>query len=145
MAVKENIRRNLYEQGLLDKEIAERTGVTRAAIWRWRRDRNLPSHHVEKNTEREKLRTELLQRGYSDRQIAKETNVGVNAIRRWRRKNAAADFSKYDVSGRPEEERAILRSFFIDLLYAVDSTEARKPDVGTFMTVWREIRNERDS
>lgn len=43
-------RMALYEQGLKDREISDIVGVTREAIFRWRRANNLPFHRKEQKT-----------------------------------------------------------------------------------------------
>ena len=37
-------RLNLYHQGLIDKEIAEKVGVNNSTIAEWRKQRNLPAN-----------------------------------------------------------------------------------------------------
>lgn len=37
----EDVARQLYEQGLVDREIAQRLDVTKNAIWKWRNRNNL--------------------------------------------------------------------------------------------------------
>lgn len=48
----EDVARQLYEQGLVDREIAQRLDVTKNAIWKWRNRNNLISQAKKSNTNR---------------------------------------------------------------------------------------------
>ena len=74
----------LYDAGNSDKTIAELLGVTRAAVYNWRRINDLPSNTCRADHEK---RMEAYKRGLSDGQAAEELDIGKTTFRDWRRKN----------------------------------------------------------
>jgi hypothetical protein len=95
-------RRALFDEGLSDAEIGRQQGVSKDAIWAWRRLRNLPSRkvrapHVPLNRantryppltpEQEAKRVEMYQAGFADSTIARVIGTVVGTIEYWRRKN----------------------------------------------------------
>jgi len=46
----------LYEQGLIDREIADRAGLTIGSIWQWRQKNNLPPNGVISEKDKEKIK-----------------------------------------------------------------------------------------
>jgi transposase len=91
----ENRKRiKLYEQGLKDKEIAEKCDVSKWAIFSWRKRLGLPSIPERGGkriwrllpNEEEKKRIELYEKGFNDREIAEKCDVPRTTISFWRRK-----------------------------------------------------------
>jgi hypothetical protein len=74
------IRRGLYEEGLSDSEIADRTGTTTIAIRHWRNRANLPANDLKDQADRERLYAQ----GMTDSEIARELGQRRNAVFHWR-------------------------------------------------------------
>ncbi len=87
---KETERRRLYNLGLSDGEIAERSRpkVNPHAVLGWRRARGLPPNRKRLSPlpkEQEELRLDLYKQGLNDAEIAKITGRSQPAICYWRR------------------------------------------------------------
>jgi|GEM_PF-4699608 len=83
----EKCRLELYQQGLSDKEIAERLGDTYIAIGQWRFSRSLPSNgrqYQRLSPEEHEARMLLYRQGLNDREIAKALGVRYQTIAGWR-------------------------------------------------------------
>jgi transposase len=79
-------RWELYEEGMIDREIAEELGVSYAAISQWRRKIKLKAHGKTSLSKKEnKKRMKLYKEGKNDREIAKVVGVNNEAIYKWRR------------------------------------------------------------
>lgn len=81
-------RRELYDQGLSDIEIARLQKVDRTAVVGWRKRNGLPPHVATKPgvAERMARRRELHDAGQSDCAIARELGVSQAVVTRWRAK-----------------------------------------------------------
>ncbi len=114
----ENAKRlELYKFGMSDRDIAERVGSTRVAIFVWRRRRGLPAHKNRSRISRREQaeRMSLYKMGWSDHRIARARGTKKNAIFCWRRRNGlTAHFGPYNrekdviLSERDEERRMML-------------------------------------
>jgi hypothetical protein len=85
----EKIRKQLYDSGYHDYEIARRLGVTPSAICSWRKSRGLsPNGKVGGShlSDRMDERSELYELGLSDADIARRQGVTRQAIWLWRQK-----------------------------------------------------------
>ena len=111
MTTRENRKRiRLYEQGLNDREIAEKCGVSLWSIFSWRKRRNLPSISERIGSKRGKKltknedekRVKLYEQGFDDREIAEKRDVSQTVISSWRRKhNLLSTVERGKKSGGP--------------------------------------------
>ncbi len=95
----EKKRRELYDQGMTDREIAERCYVSRGVIYKWRKRRGLPYN----SQYDERKRHNLYRQGLNDYEIAARCGVTQPAIFQWREKMGLPPNrtkSKIDVIGR---------------------------------------------
>lgn len=90
-------RRDLYDQGLSDDQIAKTIGAKRQTIQSWRNRQGLkPSRLGLKSClgplspEASAARMLLYQMRYSDRRIAREQGVGCSTVQRWRQRRGLA-------------------------------------------------------
>lgn len=101
-------RMELYKAGLNDYEIAKKTGSRHQAIYKWRKERNLPPNYDQTRPEEmkkkieaikdgiarrkgneetiERERMELYKAGLSDNKIARHQRVAPTTIGEWRRR-----------------------------------------------------------
>jgi len=105
-SVEEERRLSLYREGLSDREIARRLGLTHSAIRYWRLSRGLPTN-PRLALEEERLR--LYQEGLSDGEIAKRLGCPRSTIQGWRQRrglppNYPPHYGKY-LSDEEEEQR----------------------------------------
>ena len=157
--MKDSIRHELYLQGLIDREIAEITGVTQGAIWHWRNKHGLQANKMRTAAERQKRVCniqreqwhdrcmELYQQGLNDREIAEILDVHSTSVSKWRRKNKLpANGCRYGDGGGVPMERALTpdqcedmeRFLSLVLKYAdIAQENDRKLDVGAFMRIYR--------
>jgi len=75
----------IYNQGLRDKEIAEKIGVSLDTIYRWRKAHGLPRNY--ERTANDAIRFSLYREGKTDREIATSVGIKKNAIWYWRKRN----------------------------------------------------------
>ena len=78
----------LYKQGYSDVVIAERMGLVRQTILRWRKNEGLPTKRgvLRSRLERSQQEVmELYERGFSDREIGDKVGVMSQMIGHWRR------------------------------------------------------------
>lgn len=83
----EERRRDLYEEGLSDPEIADRVGVTPSAIAQWRKRRELKPKGAGPKTlsgDEEERRRALYEKGLSDPEIADRIGISRSAVQSWR-------------------------------------------------------------
>lgn len=80
-------RRELYDQGLNDHQIAKQLGINPNTITMWRRKQGLPVHVVRKTANDYPDRMELYHKGMSDGQIAKALGITQAAVMHWRHRN----------------------------------------------------------
>jgi len=84
----ESLRWQLYNQGLSDREIAQRVGITASVVGEWRKRRHLPINSLRgRNTDQEmyERRLKLYNQKLTDKQIADLEGVSEQAIRTWRK------------------------------------------------------------
>lgn len=121
--VKRNARRReLYEQGLSDMEIAEREGVCCQVISSWRK-RNHLSVHPAVRERSWALRARLYDSGATDEEIARTMGCSALSVKRWRQRNGLRSNSPY---GEDEELLPVrgLGDFpERDALYAAGATD----------------------
>lgn len=83
------MRLELYNMGLSDKEIAEKVFVTQSAISGWRRKNGLKTNNprpiVTRKVEEKMLF--LYKSGLSDREIGNCVSLSKPTVQRWRQKN----------------------------------------------------------
>lgn len=80
--------RELYEQGLSDRKIAEELDLKEYNVYAWRRERGLPGNfHKTHNRIDEERARELLEEGLTDTQIAMAIGCSQAAIYHWRKRN----------------------------------------------------------
>ena len=94
----------LYNEGLNDKEIAEKTGVSKIAVCRWRHRNKLPHNRYANKPKSNRTRThkkgdayienpkyaivrELYNEGLNDKEIAAKVGMHQKSIFRWRKDN----------------------------------------------------------
>lgn len=77
---------SLYNEGLTDKEIAEKLGCNKSKVWEWRTKRGLPSHS---NRGKHDLNAveQLYRRGYSDTMISRELSIPAYVVTQWRNRH----------------------------------------------------------
>ena len=76
----------LYEKGLVDREIGEQVGVSDSTITRWRREKDLLANGAPvRNPSWRAEVTRLYEQGYNDKGIAEQVGVSVQTIYNWRR------------------------------------------------------------
>lgn len=80
-------RKELYDQGLSDIEIADLCFVCINAIRYWRKNHNPPLPVNAKQAIQESTRLALYKANLTDREIAREEKVSKMAIRGWRKKH----------------------------------------------------------
>ncbi len=83
--------RVLYDQGMTDREIAERIGISDSKVYHWRHRKEKlplhPSHHgPDCRCDWDKA-MEMHRRGCGDAEIAKEVGCARNTVYRWRMKH----------------------------------------------------------
>lgn len=78
------LRRELYDRGWNDTEIAAETGVTRGAITTWRQNAGLQPHSAIVYEVIAAERERLAKLGHSDAEIAEATGTDRRTIRKWR-------------------------------------------------------------
>lgn len=74
----------LYEDGKSDGEIADALGVTRLAVFDWRKADGLTAN---KEADSHDKRMEAYRMGLSDREAAKSLGIGRSTFRNWRYKH----------------------------------------------------------
>ena len=92
LSIEENKkRRELWRQKYTDAQIAEKCGVSRAAIYSWRKKYNLKSNGRGRgnylNESEELLRQNLFEKGHTDEEIADILNISTITVFNWRIKN----------------------------------------------------------
>ena len=105
-------RRDLYRQGLSDREIAEECNVATQSIFKWRKSRNLESK-IEGRLPRkeEQKRLELYKQGLKDKEIAKKCGVTAPAIHKWRKNRDLKPNAKEERKLPKEEEEKRLKLY----------------------------------
>lgn len=143
-------RMELYQQGLVDRQIAEKVGGSQTTIGAWRRFNRLPPNRarVEKATyaDRYKRRTELYHQGLSDKQIAEIEGVTRAAISTWRHRNNPKHYDlrrTNNLKKLTSHEQQLAEHFINQLLKAYEtaheSGHEHMFDVGQFMNAYRDI------
>lgn len=82
-------RRELYDQGLSDGEIAKRCGIHRTGVVHWRKKAGLPNNGKVRQVKAEAALLELRRLydlGMSDSAIARQTDSDQGSVTRWRAK-----------------------------------------------------------
>ena len=85
----DDIRMEMYRQGMTDRQIAKETGANREAIAKWRQKHRLPTNYDRKpelGDERDN-RMEMWEQGMNDDEIAAAVGKHRDVIRRWRVKH----------------------------------------------------------
>ena len=78
----------LYREGLMDTEIAERLGVTKLVVFRWRKQNNLPCNRYRNKTKNDYDKvSELYRAGLGDKEIAERVGICERSVQRWRYAN----------------------------------------------------------
>lgn len=104
-------RRALHQQGLNDREIAEKEGVTRKVITGWRRYRGLPVNREKRDYVE---RRALYEQGLSDGEIAKRLGFTRATINAWRRNQGLPNvFGRNRRIPRNKEEVKIIVDFIL--------------------------------
>lgn len=83
------MRLELYNMGLSDKEIAEKVFLTQSAISGWRRKNNLKTNHP-RPVITQKIEEKMLflyKSGLSDREIGNCVSLSKPTVQRWRQRN----------------------------------------------------------
>lgn len=90
-------RMKYYNQGLTDREIGKKVGLSKSGVAYWRRQYNLPANREVGDNDGQggpsisqaehNARLHLWKEGLTDREIAKKRGVTHTAIGEWRRKN----------------------------------------------------------
>ena len=75
----------LYEQGLIDREIADRAGLTIGSIWQWRQKNNLPPNGVISEEDKKKIK-KLRKEGKNDKEIGEIIGWSTTAVGKVRAK-----------------------------------------------------------
>ncbi len=114
-------RRVLYDEGLTDGEIAERTGFRRGTIGEWRRNSGLPLNDPGRyrlDKEEDNRRRELHEGGLSDTEIGRRVGVGRSSIVGWRQsRGLPANFIRGRKSSLSDDEKVIIK-----MLHSQDMT-----------------------
>ena len=77
--------RELYDQGLCDKEISAKLGISRNRVIYYRKRNRLPANREPAHTRYDwELGLQLYRRGMSDVQISKQLGCSVNTVTNWR-------------------------------------------------------------
>lgn len=77
--------RELYDQGLCDKEISAKLGISRDRVIYYRKRNRLPANREPAHTRYDwELGLQLYRRGMSDVQISKQLGCSVNTVTNWR-------------------------------------------------------------
>lgn len=76
--------RELYDQGMTDREIANVLGIGPGSVWYWRKMNGLPP--VKKQAEPPRF-GELWKQGLTDEEIAEQTGESQRKVQHWRYKN----------------------------------------------------------
>lgn len=86
----EQQRQSLYEEGLTDREIAERSGVDRSTICGWRKRRGLKPNgeRPAAGSQHTPVRRLLHDMGWGAKSIARHEGVGLQTVRDWRKRHA---------------------------------------------------------
>lgn len=77
--------RELYEQGMSDRQIAEALGIGPGSVWYWRKMNGLPP--VAQERPEPPRFGELYNKGMTDREIAETTGQSKRKVQTWRYKN----------------------------------------------------------
>lgn len=145
----EELRRTLHAQGFSNTDIAHKVGVSSDVISHWVASRDLipnPSSKTRARALKKQRRIRLITQGVPFEKIAQMEGIKVKTLQGWwreikfhpRPRKISLKPSGIRVSNKPKQERDLLRRFFTDLL--ITSQQCRgKPDIGGFMSVWREI------
>lgn len=100
------IYEELYRLGLSDSEIGRRAGVTRSAIYLWRKKNGLASNVAYAPIEESNAR-ELYDAGCNDSEIARQVGVHRNSVWSWRGRHGLPPLTPHD--RRPQEQWEPLR------------------------------------
>lgn len=85
---KQKLRRQLYNEGCSDGEIARAIGATKSCVSGWRRRNGLPANcNIIISVEEDQKRRVLLQRGLTDAEVANQCGVTPAAINLWRQRH----------------------------------------------------------
>jgi len=76
----------LYQQGMTDPQIAQRVGVDKTTVWRWRINNRLPCNDYARKGPDYSETERLYRQGLSDGEIAKAVNKSTGAIWKWRQR-----------------------------------------------------------
>jgi hypothetical protein len=89
---REEAYQKYYDEKLPDAEIARRIGVTRSAVYEWRRGEKLPVNPDFPST---KSCLPYYERGFSDKEIAAVTGIKEASVAHWRYRNGLPAVSRY--------------------------------------------------
>lgn len=145
----EELRKTLHARGFSNVEIAHKVGVSSDVISHWVASRGLvpnPSLKVQARALKRQRRIRLITQGVPFDEIAQIEGIRVKTLQDWWRgiklQPRSGEISLKPtgimISSKPRRERDLLRQFFTDLLKASQQSQG-KPDIGGFMSVWREI------
>lgn len=105
-------RLKLYKQGLNDREISEKVGITRSGITNWRKRNNLEANNNYKLTKKEhQKRMELYKQGLTDPEIAEKAGEKKTTISSWRNNNNLEPNSTNGIKLSKEEHQKRLKLY----------------------------------
>ncbi len=91
-------RLKLYNEGLIDSEIAEKRNVSTSTIYTWRNNNELPSNYPKRLKKKNKNKLELYNKGLYDKEIAEILEKDSTTICHWRNENNLESNYKKDHS-----------------------------------------------
>lgn len=140
----EKKRRELYDKGLNDREIAERIGVHQTTITAWRHRNNLPPNQKRGSPQKhdyDKIK-ELYDKGMNDKEIAKKLDIPRISV--WRIRNQVLELPSIKKKMRRQhlslEEEGKRYKLWIEGY--TDKQIAEKLDVSSYaIQQWRKRKN----
>lgn len=96
----------LYDQGLKDKEIAEKTGIKIKSVWDWRKQNKLPANRKRPGKDwslDDKKLMPLYEKGLTDKQVADICGCNYWNVRDWRQHRGLVHNGPKSKDGKPKK------------------------------------------
>lgn len=112
--MKNKRRLKLYNKGLNDREIAEKTGVNSSSIYKWRKRNNLPANYdrnlyEDLSQSKKNEIKKLYNKGLTDTEISKKIDLGLALVRKWRKKRELeSNYQSKQLNKKEKEKIKIL-------------------------------------
>lgn len=134
---------DLYQQGLTDREAAEKLGVHVTTWIKWRKSKGLSP-----NKDKYKDRVELHSQGLSAIEAAEQLGIKANTYSQWRKRRGLPPNRKkkgaWDTSTRPEWAQELIKDWLRTMFYIYDKGKPGwTPDILSFTDEYRRLHGDK--